>query len=110
MGVFDRIRHLTAEQQAALAAIDHDEQAAVALENLEAEHIAAQEAYLRRKDRLLGRDVAEVYQEIETARALLGQASRSRQERFEALRIEVLAGTLPRRRSEASQLSLLPGD
>ncbi len=106
MGVFDYVRRLTPEQQAALAAIDREEQAAVALENLEAEHIAAEEAYLRRRDRLLGRDVPDVYADVEAARSLLGQASRSRQERFEARRLAVLSGRL----RGPSQLSLLPAE
>ncbi len=106
MGVFDDVRRLTPEQQAALAAIDREEQAAVALENLEAEHIAAEEAYLRRRDRLLGREVPDVYAEIEAARGLLGQASRARQERFEERRLEILTGRLP----APSQLSLLPAE
>lgn len=103
----DRIRRLSREQQEALRAIDREEQNAVELENLEADHIAAEEAYLRRKDRLLGHEVAQVYAEIETARSLLAQAVRARQERYEALRIAVLTG----RSTEPDgpmQLALLP--
>jgi hypothetical protein len=107
MGVMDRIRRLSREQQEALRAIDRQEQSVVELENLEADHIAAEEAYLRRKDRLLGHEVPDRYQEIDTARSLLGQAVRQRQERFEALRIAVLTG----RAAEPdgpTQLALLP--
>ncbi|HZZ84212.1 MAG TPA: hypothetical protein VFE30_06715 [Anaeromyxobacteraceae bacterium] len=90
MTLVDQIRRLSARQQQALRAIDREEQNAVALENLEEEHVAAEEAYLRRKDRLLGREVAEIYVEVETARAALATAIRQRQARFEARRIAVL--------------------
>src|SRR5512138_1486848 len=104
----ERIRRLSRAQQEALRAVDRDEQAAIEIENLEADHVAAEEAYLRRKDRLLGHEVSDVYAEIESARALLAQAIRARQERFEAIRIAILSG-----RSEdpdaATQLPLLPG-
>lgn len=109
MSVLDRIRRLTSEQQALLRAIDHDEQNAVALENLEAEHIAAEEAYLRRRDRLLGREVADVFAEIETARSTLARAVRARQARFEELRLRVLAGPSRDPLPSPSQLELLPG-
>src|SRR5512146_1611152 len=92
MGVMDRIRRLGREQQEALRAIDREEQNAIELENLEADHLAAEEAYLRRKDRLLGHEVQDAYPEIDTARVLLAQTVRRRQERFEALRIAVLTG------------------
>lgn len=92
MGVMDRIRRLSRAQHEALVAIDQEEQSAIELENLEADHLAAEETYQRRKDRLLGHDVPDVYQEIEAARALLAQAVRSRQERYEALRVAVLTG------------------
>jgi hypothetical protein len=107
MCVMDRIRRLTREQQDMLRAIDREEQNAVELENLEADHLAAEEAYLRRKDRLLGHEVADVYSEIETARALLAQAIRSRQERFEAMRVRVLTGRSPEP-DAPTQLALLP--
>ena len=103
----DRIRRLSRDQQDALRAIDRDEQSAIELENVEADHIAAEEAYLRRKDRLLGHEVPDRYQEIETARSLLAQVVRRRQERFEGLRIAVLTG----RAAEPdgpTQLALLP--
>jgi len=103
----DRIRRLSRDQQDALRAIDREEQSAIELENVEADHIAAEEAYLRRKDRLLGHEVPDRYQEIETARSLLSQVVRRRQERFEALRIAVLTG----RAAEPdgpTQLALLP--
>ncbi len=108
MGVMDRIRRLGREQQEALRAIDREEQNAIELENLEADHIAVEEAYLRRKDRLLGHDVPDVYVEIESARSLLAQGIRARQERFEALRMRVLSGRAAEPESPA-QLVLLPG-
>jgi hypothetical protein len=107
MGVMDRIRRLSRDQQEALRAIDREEQKALELENLEADHVAAEEAYLRRRDRLLGREVADRYQEIDTARSLLAQAVRRRQERFESMRVAVLTG----RAAEPdgpTQLALLP--
>lgn len=105
MSVLDRIRKLSPEQQQALRALDREEQGAIALENLEAEHVAAEEAYLRRKDRLLGREVPELYAEIEGSKSALAQVVCRRQERFEALRIRVLNGELG---PGPSQLSLLP--
>ncbi len=108
MGVMDRIRKLSRAQHDALKAIDREEQNAIELENLEADHLAAEEAYLRRKDRLLGHEVQDAYPEIDTARVLLAQTVRRRQERFEALRIAVLSG--PSVDPEAPiQLGLLPG-
>src|SRR5512141_2017918 len=107
MGVMDRIRKLSRAQHEALAAIDREEQNAIELENLEADHLAAEEAYLRRKDRLLGHEVQTTYPEVHTARVLLAQTVRRRQERFEALRVAVLTG-----RSidpdAPTQLALLP--
>jgi len=107
MGVMERIRRLSRDQQEALRAIDREERNAIELENLEAEHIAAEEAYLRRKDRLLGQEVAEVYAEIETARGLLAAAVRARQERFEAMRLAVLTGRAAEP-AAPTQLALLP--
>jgi hypothetical protein len=107
MGVMDRIRRLSREQQEALRAIDREEQKALELENLEADHIAEEEAYLRRRDRLLGQEIPARYQEIDTARSLLAQAVRRRQEKFDALRVAVLTG----RAAEPdgpTQLALLP--
>lgn len=104
MTLVDQIRRLTPNQQQALRALDREEQNAVALENLEEEHLAAEEAYLRRKDRLLGREVAEVYAEIEAGRALLATAIRQRQERFEARRLAVFH---LQDRPAASQLELI---
>jgi hypothetical protein len=92
MGVMDRIRRLSRAQHEALSTIDREEQNAIELENLEADHLAAEEAYLRRKDRLLGHDVPAAYPEIDAARGLLGQAVRRRQERFEEARVAVLTG------------------
>lgn len=104
----DRIRRLSRAQQDALRAIDREEQIAVEMENLEADHVAAEEAYLRRKDRLLGHEVPDVYPEIVSARALLAQAIRTRQERFEAMRIAVLFGRSDEP-APPTQLALLPG-
>lgn len=92
MGVMERIRRLSRAQHEALVAIDREEQNAIELENLEADHLAAEETYLRRKDRLLGHEVQALYPEIESARVLLAQNVRRRQERFEALRVAVLTG------------------
>jgi hypothetical protein len=108
MGVMERIRRLSRDQQDALRAIDREEQNAIELEELEADHIAAEEAYLRRKDRLLGHEVPEVYADVETARSLLSQAVRAREERFESLRIRVLTGRAAEP-GAPSQLVLLPG-
>ena len=102
MSVMDRIRRLSRAQHQALVAIDRDEQNAVELENLEADHLAAEEAYLRRKDRLLGHDVPDVYEEIDASRAVLAQAIRRRQERFEALRVAVLTGRAADRTARCS--------
>ena len=107
MGVMERIRRLSRDQQDALRAIDREEQNAIELENLEADHLAAEEAYLRRKDRLLGHEVPDVYSEIDTARGLLAQAVRARQERFEAQRLRVLTGRAAEPEAPA-QLALLP--
>ncbi|HEX9308546.1 MAG TPA: hypothetical protein VF894_13705 [Anaeromyxobacter sp.] len=107
MSVMDRIRRLSRAQHEALVAIDRDEQNAVELENLEADHLAAEEAYLRRKDRLLGHEVPDVYQEIAASRALLAQVIRRRQERFEALRVAVLTGRVAES-DGPMQLVLLP--
>jgi hypothetical protein len=108
MGVMERIRRLSREQQDALRAIDREERNAIELENLEADHIAAEEAYLRRKDRLLGHEVPDVYLDVEAARSLLAQAVRARQERFENLRLRVLTGRAAEPEAPA-QLALLPG-
>ena len=107
MGVMDRIRRLSRAQHDALKAIDREEQNAIELENLEADHVAAEEAYLRRKDRLLGHEVQDTYPEIDSARVLLARSVRHRQERFEALRVAVLTGrsTDP---DAPTQLVLLP--
>jgi hypothetical protein len=105
MGVIDRIRRLTPRQQDLLRAIDREEQGAIALEELEADHLAAEEAYLRRKDRLLGREVPEIYLDLEGARAALAQAIRGREERFNRLRLAVFNGALEC--SGETQLGLL---
>lgn len=107
MGVMERIRRLTRDQQETLRAIDREERNAIELENLEADHIAAEEAYLRRRDRLLGREIPDLYAEIESARSLLAQAVRARQERFEALRLRALTGRAAEPETP-TQLALLP--
>ena len=47
MTLVDRIRNLTPHQQQALQSIDRAEQRAVALEDLEVEHLATEEVYRR---------------------------------------------------------------
>jgi len=103
-----RIRKLRREQHEALVAIDAQERSAIELELLESDHLATEDAYLRRKDRLCGKDVPNAYPEIEAARALLARQVRSRQERFDALRVAVLTGR-GMDPSEQAQLPLLPG-
>jgi hypothetical protein len=103
-----RIRKLTRDQHETLVAIDAEERNVIELELLEADHLAAEDAYLRRKDRLLGRGVPVVYPEIESARATLAREVRRRQERFDALRVAVLTGARLDPRAP-SQLALLPG-
>ncbi len=102
-----RIRKLSRDQHEALVAIDAEERNVIELELLEADHLSAEDAYLRRKDRLLGRDVPDAYPEIEAARAALAREIRRRQERFDALRVAVLTGARGDPRSP-SQLALLP--
>jgi hypothetical protein len=108
MGVLERIRSLTPEQRAALRALDQEERLAGEVEELEREHLAAEEAYVRRRDRLLGRPVPATYPEIESARALLHQASAERQRRFERMRMMILAGYGTERDAPSPQLDLLP--
>jgi hypothetical protein len=110
MGVLERIRMMTAEQRAALRAMDAEERLALEIEELEAEHLAAEDAYLRRRDRLLGREVQQSYVEIESARALLHRAKAERQRRFERRRMAVLAGHGLGAGFPPSQLDLLPGE
>jgi hypothetical protein len=105
MGVMDQIRRLSLEQRAALRALDDEERTLVEIEELEAEHVAAEDVYLRRRDRLLGRAVKETYPEIESARALLAKQSSERQKRFERMRMAILAGHVPR--AHSPQLDLL---
>jgi hypothetical protein len=107
MGVLDRIRQLGHEQQRALRAIDREERGAREREARARAPPAAEEAYLRRRDRILGRDVPATYLEIEAARAALDQAARERQSRFERRRMAILAGHVPGA-SGPSQLDLLP--
>lgn len=105
MGVMDQIRRLSAEQRAALRALDDEERTLLEIEELEGEHVAAEDVYLRRRDRLLGHAVRESYPEIESARALLAKQSSERQKRFERMRMAILAGHLPR--AASPQLDLL---
>jgi len=109
MGILERIRMMSAEQRDALRAMDAEERLAVEIEELEAEHLAAEDAYLRRRDRLLGREIPTLYQDIETARSLLHRARAERQKRFERRRMAVLAGHGVGRGVFPSQLDLLPG-
>jgi hypothetical protein len=102
-----RIRKLTRDQHEALVAIDAEERSTIELELLEADHLAAEDAYLRRKDRLLGREVQPTYPEIESQRAVLARETRRRQERFDAARVAVLTGARFDLRAP-SQLVLLP--
>jgi hypothetical protein len=110
MGVLERIRMMTAEQRDALRAMDREERLAVEIEDLEAEHLTAEEAYLRRRDRLLGREIPALYADIESARSLLHRARAERQKRFERRRMAVLAGHGVGRGFLPSQLDLLPSE
>jgi hypothetical protein len=106
----ERIRAITPEQREALRAVDREEESAGALAALEEEHIAAEECYLRRRDRLLGREVPERYDVIEAARSLLRQKVRERSKRLERLRMAILAGHALHRSLGYPQLDLLPGE
>ncbi|HSD21809.1 MAG TPA: hypothetical protein VLC54_17295 [Anaeromyxobacter sp.] len=108
MGILERIRMMTADQRDALRAMDAEERLAVEIEDLEVEHLVAEEAYLRRRDRLLGREIPALYPEIESARSLLHRARAERQKRFERRRMAVLAGHGIGRGVISSQLDLLP--
>ena len=110
MGVLERIRNLTTEQRDALRAVDDEERRGAEMDDVEAEHLAAEEVYRRRRDRLLGRDVPETYADIESARDLLRRVSAERQKRFERRRMALLAGHgVPSRHapSRLDQLDLL---
>jgi hypothetical protein len=108
MGVIERIRSLTTAQRDALRAIDDEERIAIEIEVLEADHLAAEEAYLRRRDRLLGRELPATYPDVEAARALLHRVSAERQRRLERMRMAILAGPAAAEPPRASQLDLLP--
>jgi hypothetical protein len=109
MSIVKRIREMTPAQRAALRALDQEERSATELDDLEAEHLAAEEAYLRRKDQLLGREVQARYEEIDTARAELERRVAERARRFERLRMAVLAGHgIPSDAEPTEQLPLLP--
>lgn len=108
MGVLERLRMMTADQRRALRAIDEQERRAAEIEALEEEHLSAEDAYLRRKDRLLGREVQAVYPEIETARSLLRRDGEEQRRRFERMRMAILAGYLEDRGANTTQLQLIP--
>ncbi len=110
MGVLERIRMMTAEQRDALRAMDAEERLAVEIEDLEVDHLAAEEAYLRRRDRLLGREVPDVYADVESARSMLERVRAERQRRFERRRMAILAGHGVARGVPPSQLDLLPSE
>jgi hypothetical protein len=105
--IVKRIRAITPARRAALLAIDRQERSAAELDDLEAEHVDAEERYLRRRDGILGREVPARYEEIEAARRLLEQRVRERNKRFERLRMAILAGHGVREEGGAEQLPLL---
>lgn len=106
MSIMRRLKGITPEQQRALRALDVEERNAIELEALEAEHVAAEEAYRRRRDRILGNEVPEVYDELDAARALLASEAREREKRFERRRMAILMGHL--QDAPPDQLPLLP--
>ncbi len=106
MSVLKRIRQLTVEQKCALRAIDEEERNAIELEDLEREHIEAEEAYLRRRDRILGREIPKIYLDVAAARSALEVVCRERQARFERRRMAIIAG-LDRDLDAPVQLDLL---
>ncbi len=109
MSIVKRIREMTPAQRAALRALDQEERNATELDDLEAEHLVAEEAYLRRKDQLLGHEVQARYEEIDTARSALERRVAERVRRFERLRMAVLAGHgVPPDAEATEQLPLLP--
>jgi hypothetical protein len=108
MGVLERLRLLSSDQRNALLALEAEERRVQEIEALEEEHLSAQEAYLRRRDRLLGREVADVYTEIESARAVLRREFGEQRKRFERKRMTILSGGGYGGVS-SEQLELLPG-
>jgi hypothetical protein len=108
--IVKRIREITPAQRAALRALDRQERSATELDDLEAEHIVAEESYLRRRDQILGREVPERYEEIETARSVLERRVAERTRRFERMRMAILAGHgVTGEDAATEQLPLLPG-
>lgn len=107
MGVLERLRMLSPDQRDALRAVEAEERRVEEIEALEEEHLSSHEAYLRRRDRLLGREVAEVYAEIEAARAVLRREFGEQRKRFERTRMSILAGPAGGGASP-EQLELLP--
>jgi hypothetical protein len=107
MGVLERLRMLSPDQRDALRAVEAEELRVEEIEALEEEHLSAHEAYLRRRDRLLGREVAEVYAEIEAARAVLRREFGEQRKRFERTRMAILSGACAAS-SSPKQLDLLP--
>ncbi len=106
--IVKRIRDMTPAQRAALRALDDEERDAVRLDELEAEHLATEEAYLRRRDQILGHDVPARYEEIDVARAELERRIAERTRRYERLRMAVLAGHGAPPDPDLEQLTLLP--
>lgn len=99
---------LSPDQRDALRAVEAEERKVEEIEALEEEHLTVQEAYLRRRDRILGREVADVYSDIESARAVLRREFREQRKRFERMRMSILSGGAGGGASP-EQLELLPG-
>jgi hypothetical protein len=96
MTLADRIRNLSPTQQRALASIDRAEQRALALEDLEVDHLASEEVYRRRRDRLRGVEVPDRYLDLDAARVALAQAVRRRQARYQEIRLHIIQdGAVP---------------
>jgi hypothetical protein len=108
MGVLERLRMLSPDQRDALRAVEAEERKVEEIEALEEEHLTVQEVYLRRRDRLLGREVADVYSDIESARAVLRREFGEQRKRFERMRMSILSGGAGGGASP-EQLELLPG-
>ena len=99
---------LSPDQRDALRAVEAEERKVEEIEALEEEHLTVQEVYLRRRDRLLGREVADVYSDIESARAVLRREFGEQHKRFERMRMSILSGGAGGGASP-EQLELLPG-
>jgi hypothetical protein len=104
-----RLREMTAAQRTALSVIDDEERSATQLDDLEADHLTNEDAYLRRRDQLLGRPVPARYEDVEAARAELERRTAEQARRFERRRMAILAGYgVPSEATPTDQLSLLP--